>query len=79
MVRQHAKSATSPSHGLDLLEELSAKSVLERYAPLHLAHADMLRRLERFEEARERYRRALEYADNEQVRRFIERRLAGKP
>jgi predicted RNA polymerase sigma factor len=36
----------------------------------------MLRRLGRDDEARECYRRAL-FADNEQVRRFIEQRLRG--
>jgi predicted RNA polymerase sigma factor len=35
----------------------------------------MLRRLGRLEEAKECYRRALPFAQNEQVRRFIERRL----
>jgi RNA polymerase sigma-70 factor (ECF subfamily) len=50
-------------------------SALGQYAPFHLARADMLRRLGRDDEAREWYGRALPCAQNEQVRRFIERRL----
>jgi predicted RNA polymerase sigma factor len=37
----------------------------------------MFRRLGRGDEARESYRRALQFASNDQVRRFIERRLNG--
>jgi RNA polymerase sigma-70 factor (ECF subfamily) len=67
--------AISPHEGLDLLEGIAGTGALERYTPFHLARADMLRRLGRTDQARECYRRALVFAHNEQVRRFIEQRL----
>jgi RNA polymerase sigma-70 factor, ECF subfamily len=69
--------AAGPSHGLTLLQRIEDKGALESYAPFHLARADMSRRLGRDDEARDCYRRALPFADNEQVRRFIEQRLRG--
>jgi RNA polymerase sigma-70 factor (ECF subfamily) len=48
---------------------------LENYAPFHVARVDMLRRLDRLDEARDAFERALPFADNKQVRRFIESRL----
>lgn len=48
---------------------------LDRYAPLHVVRANMLRRLDRSDQAPECYRRALRFAGNEQVRRFIKQRL----
>ena len=65
--------ATNASVGLELLEAIEPAGSLDRYAPLHLARADMLRRLGRCAEARECYERALPFAQNEQVRKFIER------
>jgi RNA polymerase sigma-70 factor, ECF subfamily len=67
--------AVGPHEGLRLIEGMASCGALERYAPFHLARADMFRRLGRGDEARECYRRALTYAQNDQVRRFIERRL----
>jgi RNA polymerase sigma-70 factor (ECF subfamily) len=67
--------AVNPREGLRLIEGIVGTEALEHYAPFHLARADMLRRLGRSEEARECYGRALPCAQNEQVRRFIERRL----
>ena len=67
--------AASPDLGLRLLDRIERTGALEDYAPFHLARADMLRRLDRRDEAREAYKRALPFADNEQVRRFIELRL----
>jgi RNA polymerase sigma-70 factor, ECF subfamily len=68
--------ATGPDQGLTLLARIETSGALENYAPFHLARADMLRRLGRGNEARGSYRRALSFAENEQIRRFIERRLA---
>jgi len=62
---------------LKLLEGIERAGDLEQYAPFHLARADMFRRLGRGDEARESYRRALQFASNDQVRRFIEQRLHG--
>jgi RNA polymerase sigma-70 factor (ECF subfamily) len=69
--------AASPHQGLTLLERIESTGALENYAPFHLARADMLRRLGRSDEAHQCYRRALPFAENEQVRRFIEQRLQG--
>jgi RNA polymerase sigma-70 factor, ECF subfamily len=67
--------ATNPELGLRLLEQIERTGALESYSPFHLARADMLRRLGRGDQMREAYHRALPFADNEQVRRFIEQRL----
>jgi RNA polymerase sigma-70 factor, ECF subfamily len=67
--------AANPDLGLRLLERIERTGALENYAPFHLARADMFRRLGRGDETRECYQRALPFAENEQVRRFIEQRL----
>jgi RNA polymerase sigma-70 factor (ECF subfamily) len=64
--------AVGALEGLELLEAIEP-SAMDEYAPYHLARADMLRRLGRQSEARASYERALPFAQNEQVRRFIER------
>ena len=70
--------AASPVDGLELLEGIERAGALVQYAPFHLARADMFRRLGRDDdEAQECYRRALPFAQNVQVRRFIEQRLRG--
>ena len=58
--------------GLDLMGGLYS---LEGYHPLHAARADLLRRLERREEAAAEYRRALELTANAAESRYLERRL----
>ena len=65
----------SPAEGLSLLEDIERTGTLEHYAPFHLARADMLCRLGHNNEALECHERALLFAPNEQVRRFIERQL----
>jgi RNA polymerase sigma-70 factor (ECF subfamily) len=67
--------AVGPLAGLELLQGIERSGALAEYAPLHLARADMMRRLGRHDEALESYRRALPLTQNEQVRRFIELRL----
>ena len=52
---------------------------LERYHYLHAMRGELLRRLERTEDARAAYRRALELVHSEAERRFLERRLAELP
>jgi RNA polymerase sigma-70 factor (ECF subfamily) len=49
---------------------------LDRYHYLHATRAELLRRLERVEEARGAYDRALELVHSDAERRFLERRLA---
>ncbi len=64
--------AWGPDAGLDAVERLSG---LEAYHLFHATRADLLRRLERAEEAAVAYRRALELATNPVERRYLERRL----
>jgi RNA polymerase sigma-70 factor, ECF subfamily len=61
--------------GLRLIEELGRAGKLDRYYLFHAARADLLRRLQRMEQAVEAYREALGLATNEVERRFIRRRL----
>ena len=56
---------------LALLEELE----LDRYHYLHATRAELLRRLDRTDDARAAYDRALELVHSEAERRFLERRL----
>jgi RNA polymerase sigma-70 factor (ECF subfamily) len=67
--------AMGPGEALSLLTDLERTGPLDRYAPLHLARADMFRRLGRIDQALECYRRALPLAQNERVRQFVERRM----
>lgn len=69
-----ASMLVGPEAGLAAVDRLAP--VLDGYRHLHSARADMLRRLDRIDEAAAAYRRALELADNEPERRFLERRLA---
>ena len=49
---------------------------LDRYHYLHATHAELLRRLDRVEDARVAYERALDLVQSEAERRFLARRLA---
>jgi RNA polymerase sigma-70 factor, ECF subfamily len=57
---------------LALVERLE----LDSYHYLHATRAELLRRLERIDEARAAYDRALELVHSDAERRFLERRLA---
>jgi RNA polymerase sigma-70 factor (ECF subfamily) len=52
---------------------------LDRYHYLHSTRAELLRRLDRIEDAREAYGRALELVHSDAERRFLERRVAELP
>jgi RNA polymerase sigma-70 factor, ECF subfamily len=65
--------AGNVDEALALMDELEG---LEGYHLLHAARADLLRRLDRREEAALSYRRALELTANEPETRYLERRLA---
>jgi RNA polymerase sigma-70 factor (ECF subfamily) len=65
--------ADGPERALPLVDALSER--LADYHLWHAARADVLRRLGRNREAVAAYRRALELAQNEVERRFLERRL----
>jgi RNA polymerase sigma-70 factor (ECF subfamily) len=57
--------------GLALVERLD----LDHYHYLHATHAELLRRLDRFEDARTAYQRALQLVHSDAERRFLEQRL----
>jgi RNA polymerase sigma-70 factor, ECF subfamily len=57
---------------LRLVERLE----LDRYQYLHSTRAELLRRLDRTDDARAAYERALELVHSDAERRFLERRLA---
>jgi RNA polymerase sigma-70 factor, ECF subfamily len=67
--------ADGPDAALPLVERLRRSGALDRYHLLHATEADLLRRLERREEAAAAYARALELATNGRERRFLRRRL----
>jgi RNA polymerase sigma-70 factor, ECF subfamily len=64
--------AWGPDAGLSAVDQLDG---LEAYHLFHATRADLLRRLERAEEAAVAYRRALELATNPVEKRYLERRL----
>lgn len=65
-----------PAAGLELLDQLQARTVLSDYHLLHAARADLLCRLQRPAEAREAYRLALQLVRLAPERRFLQRQLA---
>jgi RNA polymerase sigma-70 factor (ECF subfamily) len=65
-----------PARALDLLDALAARGGLDDYHLLPAVRADLLRRLERREEAKDAYRAALALARLEPERRLLARRLA---
>jgi RNA polymerase sigma-70 factor, ECF subfamily len=69
--------ASGPETGLELLEPLLADQALERYQPLHAAHAELLSRAGDAEGAARAYRRAIALTANAVERAELERRLGG--
>jgi RNA polymerase sigma-70 factor, ECF subfamily len=68
--------AQGPAKGLQMIEAIRVREELDDYHLLWAAQGDLLRRLERWTEAAECYRRALALAAAEPERRFLARRLA---
>ncbi|HET7235179.1 MAG TPA: RNA polymerase sigma factor [Actinomycetota bacterium] len=66
--------ADGPARALPLVDALADD--LDGYHLFHSTRADLLRRLDRREDAAEAYRRALDLATNPSERSFLERRLA---
>jgi RNA polymerase sigma-70 factor (ECF subfamily) len=64
--------AEGPAAGLALVDRVG----LDGYQYFHSTRADLLRRLDRADEASSEYERALELAHTEHERRFLERRIA---
>jgi RNA polymerase sigma-70 factor (ECF subfamily) len=67
--------AEGPAAGLELLETLFGDLALERYQPLHAAHAELLRRAGNATAAASAYERAIELTSNAVERAELERRL----
>ena len=65
-----------PEAALEILDAIAADGKLDDYHLLYAAKADLLRRLEAYEQASESYQRALDLVTNDSERRFLERRLA---
>ena len=63
--------AEGPEAGLAIVDRLA----LDDYRYLHSTRAELLRRLDRTDEARAAYRRALELAHDEPERRLMARRI----
>lgn len=68
--------AVGPQAGLELLEPLLADPALERYQPLHAAHADLLRRAGDPVAAARAYERAIALSANAVERAELQRRLS---
>jgi RNA polymerase sigma-70 factor, ECF subfamily len=66
--------AVGPQAGLELLEPLLSDPALERYQPLHAAHADLLRRAGDAVGAARAYERAIALSANAVERAELERR-----
>jgi RNA polymerase sigma-70 factor (ECF subfamily) len=64
--------AGDPAAALDVVDGLA----LDRYHYLHSTRAELLRRLDRVEDALAAYDRALELVHSDAERRFLERRVA---
>jgi RNA polymerase sigma-70 factor (ECF subfamily) len=64
------------ARALDLVDSLAARGQVSEYHLLHAARARFLQELGRVSEAREAYRRALDFAALEPEKRFLKARLA---
>jgi RNA polymerase sigma-70 factor, ECF subfamily len=67
--------ASGPAAGLELLEPLITDPALDRYQPLHAAHAELLSRADDTDGAARAYERAIALTTNAVERAELERRL----
>ncbi len=67
--------ATGLEEGLRMIEAIRVRHDLDGYHLMWAARADLLRRLQRWDEAAESYDRALGLAEAQPERRFLQRRL----
>jgi RNA polymerase sigma-70 factor (ECF subfamily) len=65
-----------PTAGIALIDGIFARGELENYHLAHSARAELCRRLGQVAEARAAYQRALNLAQQEPERRFLQKRLA---
>ena len=70
--------ADGPEAGLAVLAPVLTSGELDNYAPLHTAHADLLDRVGRTDEATAAWGRAIEATGNGALREALERRVAGR-
>jgi RNA polymerase sigma-70 factor, ECF subfamily len=68
--------ADGPTAGLDILDTISRHPQLSRWPQLHIARADLLRRLGRTADARDAYRTALDLNPTPPERAFIIKRIS---
>jgi RNA polymerase sigma-70 factor (ECF subfamily) len=68
--------STGFEEGLRRIDAIGATHELDGYYLLHAARADILRRMNRFQEAGDAYRRALALTTNRIEQDFLTRRLA---
>jgi RNA polymerase sigma-70 factor (ECF subfamily) len=68
--------ASGPGRGLEVLEPVLSSGRLDGYAPLHVAHADLLERAGDHDGAARAYARAAECADNDVTRAHLARQAA---
>src|SRR6202041_3439623 len=65
-----------PARALDLIDALQARGGLDGYALMPAVRADLLRRLGRYDAARDAYRAATQATQLQPLRRLYSRRLA---
>jgi len=70
--------ADGPLAGLAILAPVLASGELDGYGPLHTAHADLLDRAGRADQATAAWARALQATGNSALREALERRVAGR-
>jgi RNA polymerase sigma-70 factor (ECF subfamily) len=76
VVELNRAAAVAEAGEVEVALELVERLELEHYHYLHATRAELLRRLDRIEDARAAYDRALELVHSDAERRFLERRLA---
>jgi RNA polymerase sigma-70 factor, ECF subfamily len=76
VVELNRAAAMAEAGDVDAALALVESLELDRYHYLHATRAELLRRLDRVEDARAAYDRALELVHSDAERRFLERRLA---
>jgi RNA polymerase sigma-70 factor (ECF subfamily) len=77
VVELNRAAAMAEAGDVDDALALADSLELDSYHYLHATRAELLRRLDRIDEARLAYARALELVSSDAERRFLERRLAG--
>jgi RNA polymerase sigma-70 factor (ECF subfamily) len=76
VVELNRAAAIAEAGDVEAALALADRLELDRYHYLHATRAELLRRLDRVEDARAAYDRALELVHSDAERRFLERRLA---